>query len=92
MSLAFTLVDLLTVLVIVVSTAYAIYRGFISETLLIVAPAAAALVALYFGPFLGVLICGSGHGDESLLGWILVRAGYRGSGRGARPLPQPAEC
>jgi membrane protein required for colicin V production len=58
MSLAFTFVDLLTVAIVVVSTAYAIYRGFVSETLLIVAPAAAALAALYFGPFIGSLLRG----------------------------------
>ncbi len=45
MSLAFTFVDLITVIVIVVSAIYAIYRGFIAETLSIVAWAAAAFAS-----------------------------------------------
>ena len=51
MSLAFSLVDLLVVLVILGSMGYAIYRGFVDETLGIVAWAAAAFAALYFGPW-----------------------------------------
>ena len=49
--MSLTFVDLLTVLVIVVSAIYAFYRGFISETLSILAWAAAAFASLYFGPW-----------------------------------------
>lgn len=58
MSLAFTFVDLVTVIVIVVSAIYAIYRGFVSETLSIVAWAAAAFASLYFGPWVVPLLEG----------------------------------
>jgi uncharacterized membrane protein required for colicin V production len=51
MSLAFSLVDLAVVLVILGSMGYAIYRGFVEETLGIVAWAAAAFAALYLGPW-----------------------------------------
>jgi membrane protein required for colicin V production len=51
MSLAFSLVDLLVVLVILGSMGYAIYRGFVEETLGIIAWAAAAFASLYFGPW-----------------------------------------
>ena len=51
MSLAFSLVDLAVVLTILGSMGYAIYRGFVEETLGIVAWAAAAFAALYFGPW-----------------------------------------
>jgi membrane protein required for colicin V production len=50
-SLAFSLVDLAVVLVILGSMGYAIYRGFVEETLSIVAWAAAAFAALYLGPW-----------------------------------------
>ncbi|HUO89029.1 MAG TPA: CvpA family protein [Rhizomicrobium sp.] len=53
MSLAFSFVDLLVVLVVLGSMAYAIWRGFVSETLSIVAWAAAAFAALYLGPWVG---------------------------------------
>lgn len=46
----FTPVDVLVVLVIVVSTLYAAVRGFVSETLSIIAWAAAAFATLYFAP------------------------------------------
>lgn len=49
-NLSFTFVDLLVVLILIVSTAYAIYRGFVRETLSIFAWAAAAFATLYFGP------------------------------------------
>src|SRR5215469_18943459 len=58
MSLAFTFVDLVTVIVIVVSAIYAIYRGFVSESLSIVAWAAAAFASLYFGPWVVPLLKG----------------------------------
>ncbi|HWD27327.1 MAG TPA: CvpA family protein [Rhizomicrobium sp.] len=51
MSLAFSLVDLAVVLVVLGSMGYAIYRGFVEETLSIVAWAAAAFAALYLGPW-----------------------------------------
>jgi membrane protein required for colicin V production len=53
MSLAFSFIDLLVVLVILGSAAYATWRGFVSETLSIFAWAAAALGSLYFGPSVG---------------------------------------
>ena len=49
-NLSFTFVDLLVVLIILVSTGFAIYRGFVRETLSIFAWAAAAFATLYFGP------------------------------------------
>ncbi|HEY4941123.1 MAG TPA: CvpA family protein [Rhizomicrobium sp.] len=51
MSLAFGFVDLFVVLIILGSAAYATWRGFVSETLSIVAWAAAALASLYLGPW-----------------------------------------
>jgi uncharacterized membrane protein required for colicin V production len=52
MNLPFTFIDFLVVTVIVVSAAYAAYRGLMSETLTIFAWAAAAFATLYFGPWL----------------------------------------
>lgn len=52
MNLYFTFVDFLVVAVILVSTVYAAYRGFLNETLTIFAWAAAAFATLYFGPWL----------------------------------------
>lgn len=52
MNLPFTFIDFLVVAVIVVSAAYAAYRGLMSETLTIFAWAAAAFATLYFGPWL----------------------------------------
>src|SRR5690348_4868224 len=51
MNLSFNLIDFLVVLVIVVSAGYACWRGFVSETLSIIAWAAAAFATLYFGPW-----------------------------------------
>ncbi len=56
MSLAFTFVDLLVVAIVVVSTIFAVWRGFISETLSIVGWAAAAFASLYFGSWVAVLM------------------------------------
>lgn len=56
MSLAFTFVDLLVVAIVVVSTIFAVWRGFISETLSIVAWAAAAFASLYFGGWVASLL------------------------------------
>ena len=52
MSLSVTFIDCLIVLVIVVSAAYAGWRGLIWETLTIFAWAAAAFACLYFGPYI----------------------------------------
>jgi len=52
MNLYFTFVDFLVVAVVMVSTVYAAYRGFLNETLTIFAWAAAAFATLYFGPWL----------------------------------------
>jgi membrane protein required for colicin V production len=49
MSLDYSYVDVLAVLVVLASTIYATWKGFIFETLSIVAWAAAAFAALYFG-------------------------------------------
>jgi membrane protein required for colicin V production len=48
--LHFSFVDLLVVAIVGVSAAFAIYRGFVRETLSIFAWAAAAFATLYFGP------------------------------------------
>jgi membrane protein required for colicin V production len=52
MMLSVTFIDFLIVLVIVVSAAYAAWRGFISETLTIFEWIAAAFACLYIGPYL----------------------------------------
>ena len=71
MSLAFSFVDLLVVLVILGSAAYATWRGFVSEALGIVAWAAAAFAALYVGPWVARLA-------HSLIAtaWIATVVGY----------------
>jgi len=51
MSLDFTFVDLLAVIIVLGSMGYAIYKGFVAETLSVFAWAAAAFAALYFGPW-----------------------------------------
>jgi membrane protein required for colicin V production len=51
MSLAFQPLDLVVVLIVIVSTVYATIRGFVNETLSILAWVAAALAALFFGPW-----------------------------------------
>ena len=55
MNVAFQFVDVVVVLVIIASTVYATYRGFVSETLSIFAWVAAAFATLYFGPWLAHL-------------------------------------
>lgn len=52
MMLSVTFIDFLIVLIIVVSAAYAAWRGFVSETLTIFEWVAAALACLYIGPYL----------------------------------------
>ncbi len=71
MSLAFSFVDLLVVLVILGSAAYATYRGFVSETLSIVAWAAAALASLYFGGWVARMA----HGLIDTA-WLALVVGY----------------
>ncbi len=71
MSLAFSFVDLVVVLVILGSMAYAIWRGFVSETLSIVAWAAAALASLYLGPWVARMA----HGLIATP-WIATVVGY----------------
>jgi membrane protein required for colicin V production len=51
MNLSFNFVDALVALTIVVSAGYAAWRGFLSETLSILAWVAAAFATLYFGPW-----------------------------------------
>jgi membrane protein required for colicin V production len=55
-NVSFTLVDVLVVLTVIVSTGFAIWRGFIRETLSIFAWAAAAFATLYFGPYAANLL------------------------------------
>jgi membrane protein required for colicin V production len=72
MSLAsFSFVDLIAILVILASAVYATWKGFISETLSIVAWAAAALAALYFGAW-------AGEWMQGLIAspWLASLAGY----------------
>jgi membrane protein required for colicin V production len=54
--LSFSAVDVLVVLTLIVSTALAIWRGFVRETLSIFAWAAAAFATLYFGPAAAMLL------------------------------------
>jgi len=58
-ALSFQFVDLLVVAVILVSAILAAYRGFVQETLSILAWAAAALSALYFGPPIARMLVGT---------------------------------
>ena len=52
MNLSVTFIDLVVVLVVLTSMGYAIWRGFLWETLTIFAWGAAAFATLYFGPWL----------------------------------------
>lgn len=71
MSLGFTAVDILAIVVVVLSTIYAIYRGFVSETLSIVAWLAGVFAALYFGPWAAPLFRGLISSA-----WLALLAGY----------------
>ena len=51
MSLSFTFLDALVVLIVLVSAGYATWRGFLWETLTIFAWVAGAFACLYFGPY-----------------------------------------
>lgn len=71
MSLSFLFVDLFVVLVILGSAAYAVWKGFVAETLSIVAWAAAAFASLYLGHWVGRTIA-------PLIGtpWLSMVIGY----------------
>ena len=77
MSLSVTVIDCLIVLVIVVSAGYAAWRGFIWETLTIIAWATAAFACLYFGPYIIPLTRSLVHTEwlASLLGYAAVFLG-----------------
>src|SRR5579863_8046437 len=77
MSLSVTVIDCLIVLVIVVSAAYAAWRGFIWETLTIFAWVAAAFGCLYFGPYIIPMTRSLVHVDwlASLLAYAAVFLG-----------------
>jgi len=55
---SFQYVDLLVIVVIIASAAFATFRGFVAETLSIFAWAAAAFASLYFGPAATPLLLG----------------------------------
>jgi membrane protein required for colicin V production len=71
MSLHFTFIDLLVVLIVLGSMGYAIWKGFVAETLSIVAWAAGAFAALYLGQWVGTML-------NPLIGtyWISMIVGY----------------
>ena len=71
MSLAFSFFDMLVVLVVVGSAAYATWKGFVDETLSIFAWAGAAFGSLFFGPWAVALM-------RSVIstGWAATLAGY----------------
>lgn len=71
--LSFSVVDLLVVLTVIVSTALAIWRGFVRESLSVFAWAAAAFATLYFGPSAASLL--RAHLSASYLAPLL---GYGG--------------
>jgi membrane protein required for colicin V production len=73
MVLPITFVDVLVLLAVVVSCAYAAWRGFMSEVLGIFAWAAAAFATLYFGPWLIPLMRG-----VISTPWIASLAAYAG--------------
>jgi len=73
MTLPITFVDVLVLLAVVISCAYAAWRGFMSEVLGIFAWAAAAFATLYFGPWLIPLMRG-----VIATPWIASLAAYAG--------------
>jgi membrane protein required for colicin V production len=56
---SFHWIDLLVVAVVIASAVFAVYRGFVAETLSIFAWAAAAFATLYFAPAAAPLLSGS---------------------------------
>jgi len=71
--LSFSAVDILVVLALIVSTALAIWRGFVRETLSIFAWAAAAFATLYFGPAAAALL--HGRFSSPYLGSLIAYGG-----------------
>jgi membrane protein required for colicin V production len=71
MSLAFQFLDVVVVLAIIVSTVYGTMRGFVSESLSIIAWLLAALAMLYFGPWVGIRMA---HAMEPR--WLGLIVGY----------------
>jgi membrane protein required for colicin V production len=71
MNLHVTFVDLLVVLIILGSMGYAVWKGFVAETLSIVAWAAGAFASLYLGAWVGGMA-------SALIGtyWIAIIVGY----------------
>ncbi len=73
MNFDLTAVDIVVILVIILSTIYAAYRGFMNETLSIFAWAAAALATLYFGPMVAPLL--RARISTPLIGTLVAYAG-----------------
>jgi len=73
MNLDFTLVDVLVILAVLVSAGYAAYRGFVNETLSIVAWAAAAFATLYCAPALAPVL--RARISTPLVGTVLAYVG-----------------
>ncbi len=71
--LSFSAVDVLVVLTLIVSTALAVWRGFVRETLSIFAWAAAAFATLYFGPAVATLL--RARFSEPYLGSLIAYGG-----------------
>lgn len=69
-AMSFSFVDVVVVAVILVSAGFAMWRGFVQESLSIFAWAAAAFASLYFGPSVSALLTGT------LSGWAAILAGY----------------
>jgi membrane protein required for colicin V production len=68
---AIQFLDVAVVLVIIASTAYATYRGFVSETLSILAWVAAAFATIYFGPWVAYWLRAMVHPA-----WLGAAVGY----------------
>ncbi len=71
-ALSFSFLDVVVVAVVLASAGFAAWRGFVQESLSILAWAAAAFAALYFGPSAVVLLRGV------LSGWGAIVAAYAG--------------
>jgi len=66
-------VDVLVVAIVAISTLFAVYRGFVRETLSVFAWAAAAFAVIYFGPAGAALL--RPHFSTPLLGAVIAYAG-----------------
>src|ERR1700722_3996079 len=73
MNLDFTLVDVLVVVTVILSAVLAAYRGFVNESLSIVAWAAAAFATLYFAPAVVPFV--RAHMSAPLVGTIVAYVG-----------------